>query len=44
MKEWLDIDVNKQYIRKQFETMRISYKKVKHINVTANSTKNLVLR
>jgi hypothetical protein len=38
------LDVKPEFVRKQMAQMRISYKKVKQINVTANSERSMVLR
>ena len=44
LKERLEMDVKVEYVRKQMKDMRLSFMKVKHINVGANTDRSLVLR
>ena len=44
LKERLELEVKVEYVRKQMKDMRLSYMKVKHINVGANTERSLVLR
>ena len=44
LEERLQLEVKPEYVRKQMKLMRLSYTKVKHINVGANTDRSLVLR
>jgi len=44
LKARLELEVKVEYVRKQMKDMRLSFMKVKHINVGANTERSLVLR